>query len=509
MKMTRRHFAKLAAGATLLPITGRLLRAGTVVYGSGQEDPALLSISEASARIRSGGLSSMKLTEACLARIAVYDSKLNAFITVMADEARAQAAQMDAEIKAGKWRGPLHGIPLGLKDLIDTAGTRTTEGSAVFAARVPTEDATVTARLKAGGAVIIGKTNLHEFGMSGAYFGLVRNPWSLAHYSGGSSSGSGAAVSASLCCGALGTDTGGSVRGPASYCGIVGLKATYGLIPMRGIFPGVLSLDHCGPMARTVEDTAILLNQLAGYDELDITSVEHPREDYVAALKQPVSGFRLGVSRESFDHLDPEVAAAVGTAIDVLRGLTRGTKEVVLPPTAATGMDPGGPALGAEIYAYHEDIYRHQASAYMLPERQKLEALAANHGGYAADYVRDRWALESLRRTIDHAFVDFDLVVLPARRNLPPRLADFARDLNDSTPRDPSISNFDRFNAYGIPAVSVPCGFSRGGLPIGLMIAGPRFSEGKVLALAEAYEQATSWQNRQPPLQPDTPIPAI
>ncbi len=305
MEISRRHFAKLAVGAALLPVAQRLIRAEEVLTPSPHDDPAMLSISEASVQIRAGTLTSAQLTEACLARIALYDPKLNAFITVMSDEARVQAARMDVEGKAGKWRGPLHGIPLSLKDLIDTAGIRTTEGSAVFAGRVPTEDATVTRRLKMGGAIIIGKANLHEFGMNGAYFGLVRNPWDLSYYSGGSSSGSGAAVSACLCCGSLGTATGGSVRGPASYCGIVGLKPTYGLVPMRGIFQGVLSLDHCGPMARTVEDTAILLNQLAGYDELDITSVEHPPEDYVAALKRPVDGFRLGIAPQFFDHLDP------------------------------------------------------------------------------------------------------------------------------------------------------------------------------------------------------------
>jgi aspartyl-tRNA(Asn)/glutamyl-tRNA(Gln) amidotransferase subunit A len=414
---------------------------------------------------------------------------------------------MDAEIKAGKWRGPLHGIPISLKDLIDTAGTRTTEGSAVFASRVPTEDATVTRRLRAAGAVIIGKANLHEFGMYGAYFGLVRNPWNLDHYSGGSSSGSAAAVSACLCAGSLGTDTGGSVRGPASYCSIVGLKATYGLVPMRGIFQGVLSLDHCGPLTRTVEDSAILLSQIAGYDELDISSVDHPREDYVAALAQPVAGFRLGIVPEFFDHLDPDVAKAVDDAIALLRGMTRGTKPASLPPTGATGLDANGPGVGTEIYAFQEETFRNQAAAYMLPDRERLEKLAAINGGSAAEYARGLWELQRIRRAVEHTFDDVDLLVLPARRVLAPRLADFARNLNDTTPKDPSPGNFDAFNAFGIPAVSVPCGFSREGLPIGLMIAGPHFADGKVLALARAYEQATAWHLRQPPLAPDTPVP--
>lgn len=499
--MTRRHFAKLAAQAALLPLVARLGRAATGV--APMDDPALLSISEASARIRSGALSCRDLTEAYLARIAVYQPKLNAFITVMADAARAEAGRRDAELKAGHWRGPLHGIPVGLKDLIDTAGTRTTEGSALFAGRVPSEDATVTRRLREGGAIIIGKTNLHEFGMYGAYYGLVRNPWALDHYSGGSSSGSGAAVCACLCGGALGTDTGGSVRGPASYCGIVGLKATYGLIPMRGIAPGVLSLDHCGPLARTVEDTALLLGQLAGYDQLDITSVEHPREDYVAAMRQPVAGFRFGTPADYYDHLDPDVASAVAAALGVLRGMTAGSREMALPPVAPTGMAGGGPGWGAEIYAYQEEFFRTQKSDYMLPDRRQLEGYAANRGGNAADYVRDLWALQKLRRTVDGAFAEVDLVVVPTQRIPAPLLADFARGIYDPGPKDPhNTSNSGPFNAYGIPAVSVPCGFSRAGLPIGLTIAGPHFAEGKVLALARAYEAATGWNTRRPPLAP-------
>jgi len=498
MEITRRRFAKLAAGAALLPAVRRL---GLAAPSS--DDPALLSLGEASARIRAGSLTSRVLTDACLARIRIYDSRLNAFITVLAEAARARADQLDAELKAGHWRGPLHGIPIGLKDLIDTAGIRTTAGGAVLAGRVPTEDATVTQRLKEGGAVIIGKTNLHEFGMYGAYFGMTRNPWALDHFSGGSSSGSGAAVCACLCPGALGTDTGGSVRGPASYCGIVGLKATYGLVPMRGIIRGILSLDHCGTLTRTVEDAALLLNQIAGYDELDITSVEHPREDYVAAMRQPVAGFRFGTPADYYDHLDPDVASAVAAALGVLRGMTAGSREMALPPVAPTGMAGGGPGWGAEIYAYQEEFFRTQKSDYMLPDRRQLEGYAANRGGNAADYVRDLWALQKLRRTVDGAFAEVDLVVVPTQRIPAPLLADFARGIYDPGPKDPhNTSNSGPFNAYGIPAVSVPCGFSRAGLPIGLTIAGPHFAEGKVLALARAYEAATGWNTRRPPLAP-------
>jgi aspartyl-tRNA(Asn)/glutamyl-tRNA(Gln) amidotransferase subunit A len=230
------------------------------------------------------------LVDACLSRIDTYQPKLNASITVLRERELAQAAALDREQQAGKFRGPLHGIPVALKDNIDTAGVRTTGGSAVFDDRIPDEDAEVARRLTAAGAVVIGKVNLHEFAMGGtnatSYYGPVRNPWALDR---GSSGGSAAAVAAGMCYGALGTDTGGSIRIPAGYCGIVGLKATYGLVPIRGIIPLTLSLDHCGPMTRTVEDTAIMLNVLAGYDRLDITSVEHAKEDYVAAMRQPVT----------------------------------------------------------------------------------------------------------------------------------------------------------------------------------------------------------------------------
>ena len=234
----------------------------------------------------------------------------------MSDKALAQAAALDADARAGKFHGPLHGIPIGLKDNIDTAGTRTTAGSGVFKDRVPTADAPVVTRLVAAGAIIIGKTNLHEFAFGGgdvSYFGPPRNPWNLANNTGGSSSGSGASVSADLCYTALGTDTGGSIRMPSAYCADVGMMPTYGLVPIRGIAPLRASLDHCGPLSKTVEDAALVLNAIAGYDKLDIFSVDHPKEDYVAGMKQPVSGLRLGIPKGALEVTDVpgEAASAV------------------------------------------------------------------------------------------------------------------------------------------------------------------------------------------------------
>jgi aspartyl-tRNA(Asn)/glutamyl-tRNA(Gln) amidotransferase subunit A len=467
-----------------------------------------LTLSQAAAKVRSGELTSTQLVQACLDRIAVYNPKLDAFITVMKQQALAQAAQLDREQQAGRLRGPLHGVPIAIKDNIDTAGVRTTGGSAVFEDRVPEEDAPVIARLKSAGAVIIGKTNLQEFAMGGgetSFWGPARNPWNLAHNTGGSSSGSGAAVCAGLTYGALGTDTGGSVRMPASYCGIVGLKPTYGLVPIRGIIPLTLSLDHCGPMTRTVEDTALLLGVMAGYDKLDITSVEHAREDYLSALKQPINNFRLGVPAGYFDAMQSEVAEAVQSAIELLGGMTAGVKDVSLP--SVTHLANLG-QLG-ETFAWHEQYFQHAPTKYMLPERRRLETFAATPPR-AVDYIRARWELEALRRTVDDAFTDFDLVVLPTQRIVAPTLAELITRAHDVKPIDPLVtSNCQPFDVFGIPAVSIPCGFSKSGLPIGLMIAGPRFCEGKVLALANAFEHATEWHSRKPPLTPETPVPAI
>ena len=333
-----------------------------------------------------------------------------------------------------------------------------------------------------------------------SYFGPVRNPWALERNPGGSSGGSAAAVAADLCYGALGTDTGGSIRTPASFCGIVGLKPTYGLVSIRGIVPLTLSLDHCGPVSRTVTDAAMMLSVLAGYDRMDITSVEHPIEDYMAEMKQPVSGFRLGILRSPyFDLLDADVAKAVEEAIGVLGKLTRSMTDAVLPSTR-------GVVLAGESFAYHEEFYARNPSLYMIPTRRALQNGASVK---AADYIRGRWKLETIRRAIDDAFRDFDLAVLPTRRRTPRTVEAAIKREESDKPRNPELENTGPFNVYGIPAISIPCGFTSGGLPVGLMIAGPRFSEGKVLALAHAYEQATEWHKRKPPLKPDTPVPAL
>lgn len=508
MSMNRRDFTTMTLGAA----AAQLLSASAFAKGKAVTGEvsglAALTLSEAAAQVRSGKTTATQLTQACLDRIAIYDAKLDAFITVMKQQALAQAAMLDAEQKAGKLRGPLHGVPLAIKDIIDTYDARTTGGSALFSDNVPPQDATVVARLRAAGAVIIGKTNTQEFAMGGgetSYFGAARNPWNLAHNTGGSSSGSGAAIAAHLAYGALGTDTGGSVRMPASYCGIVGLKATYGLVPIKGIMPLTLSLDHCGPMTRTVEDTALMLNVMAGYDQYDITSVNHAKEDYLAQLSQPVSGLKLGMPTGYFDDLDPEVAKTVEEAIAFLAKLSGGVTDCALPGVSHLG------SLGTlgETYAYHEQYFKNAGAKYMLAERRRLQA-ASENPPKAVDYIRAKWEIEMVRRKVDDAFKEFDLVVLPTQRILPPTLNELIGRVNDNKTANPrTTSNTAPFDVFGIPAVSIPCGFSKSGLPIGLMIAGPHFAEGKVLALAQAYEKATAWHKQLPPLTPSTPVPPI
>src|SRR5580658_6350814 len=405
--LTRRQFSKTVAGAT----AAMSLRSIELPFASAQaaggadaDRIAGLSLAEAAAQLRSGAVTSVQLTQACLERIRIYNPKVDAYITVLSEQALAQAAQLDQEKKANKLRGPLHGVPIALKDNIDTAGIRTTAASKVYDDRVPAEDAEVAKRLAAAGAVFIGKANLDEFADAVSYYGSVRNPWALDRDPSGSSSGSAAAVATDLAYGALGTDTGGSVRLPSAYCGVVGIKATYGLVPIRGIVPLAVSLDHCGPITRTVGDAALMLNQMAGYDKLDITSVQHPKEDYVAALKQPVSGLRLGIPRAPFfDQVDADTSQAVEAAIAVLSKMTSSTKDVSLPSVAAySWLNLNN--IGNEVYAYHEELFLHRASRYSLALRLQLQQLkdemnssSSSGSAQVSAYIRHRWDMELLR----------------------------------------------------------------------------------------------------------------
>jgi aspartyl-tRNA(Asn)/glutamyl-tRNA(Gln) amidotransferase subunit A len=517
--LQRRTFLRLGLGAS----AALGLSSMPMLAWAADESEALIgmTLTEASRRMRAHQVSSVELTQAFLDRIRIYNPKLDAFITVMSDAAMEQAKALDAEAKAGKWRGPLHGLPIVLKDNIDTAGTRTTAASEVFDDRVPTEDAFVTERLKKAGAVILGKANMHEFAMghtsATTYFGPVRNPWALDRTPAGSSGGCGAAVIADMCLAAVGTDTGGSVRMPAAYCSMVGLKPTYGLVSIRGIIPLTYSLDHCGPMTKTTEDAALMLNTMAAYDKYDVASVEHPAEDYTQTMKQPVKPLRVGVPRAPFfDKLDPEIEAAVNAAIEVIRGMVTSVHDVTMPATNGFATL----SLNGEVEAYHEQLIRHDAGGYSISIRRALQGGVKSMDDVAdepcsekvIDYIESNWSLIRTRKTIDDAFTDFDLLVLPTMRELQPEIADvIARDETPTPkPREPEHdNNCTPFDIWGIPAISIPCGFSSKGLPIGLMIAGPRFQEGRVLALAHAYEQATQWHTKRPVLSPMMAVPPI
>jgi aspartyl-tRNA(Asn)/glutamyl-tRNA(Gln) amidotransferase subunit A len=506
----RRTFCtSMGAGAVACTLASRPMFAAVAAHAD-SKDLTLLTLSEASTKLRSGAITSVQLTQAYLERISRYNPTLNAFVTVMHKQALTQARRLDAEAVAGHFRSPLHGVPLVLKDNIDTAGVLTTAASAIFADRVPTEDAEVVRRLRDAGAVIVGKANLHEFCLGAtaatSYFGPVHNPWALERVSGGSSGGSGAAVAAQLCCGALGTDTAGSVRVPAAYCGVVGLKPTHGLVSNQGIIPCVPSLDTCGPIARTVEDAALLLEHMVGYDAGDSASIDRPKEQYTALMRQPVSGLRVGLPRASFfEHLDADIAKCVEEAIVVLGTLVMSVGNVVLPTTAVALF----PSIAfAEFETYHRPYLQHHADLYRPGTLRLLQAgeqylndpSTGTSAAHVADYVQARWDMERARRKIDSVFADFDVVALPTMRTLPPTVQDALQQEAAPGADNPGLSleNCVIFNLLGLPAISVPCGFSASGLPIGLMIAGPHFTEGKLLALAHAYEQATEWHQRKP-----------
>ncbi|RYY24905.1 MAG: amidase [Sphingomonadales bacterium] len=470
---------------------------------------AYLGASDAAQMIRRKALSSAILLEAGLQKISEHEGRVNALITTLYEQARAEAAACDREAEAGRFRGPLHGVPFLLKDNIDTARVRTTAGSAVFDDRVPEEDAPVAARLRKAGAILLGKTNMHEFAggstSASSYFGPTHNPWALDRDAGGSSGGSAAAVSAGFAPFALGTDTGGSIRMPAAYCSVVGLKPSYGLVPIRGIVPLVPSLDHCGPIARTVRDAALILQSIAGYDRNDLTSFDAPLEDYLAALDKPVHNLRVGVAREPFyDHLDDEIAAAMRAAEALVQRMTGSLGDVRLPDTGAFG-----DLAAAEIGAFHKEYFQQQRADYQLHFRQVLkrnfdrvdETSGRACSDKVIDYVESNWRLQRLRRASEDIFRDCDAIILPTMRKMSGDLAEISQAEDHPRPANPMPrSNCAPFNILGLPAISIPCGFSKKGLPIGLMIVGPMFGEATVLALANAIESETPWHRRHPEL---------
>jgi aspartyl-tRNA(Asn)/glutamyl-tRNA(Gln) amidotransferase subunit A len=473
-------------------------------------EPTYWTLKQASENLRARKISSVELTEACLGRIEVFNPKIDAWITVMREQALAQAATLDKEQAAGHWRGPLHGIPVGLKDNIDAAGVRTTAGSKTLAANIATDDAEVTRRLRAAGAVFIGKANMHIFA-SGAtsavsYYGPVRNPWNLEMISGGSSGGSAAGVAMDHCYAALGTDTGGSVRTPSAMCGVTGIKATYGRVSIRGIVPLTWSLDHCGPIARTVEDAALVLQAIAGYDRLDLQSVDYPVPDYGAAIGAPVAQFRLGIPPQFYDGLEPNVADAMEAATAVLVKMTKGAKEIAMPSILGTG-------AGSEGTVYREEL----GNGFVRAETDAGGGAGAGAGGgggtgRAVDYIKEWRALRLVRRAIDDEVFkkqEVDLLITPTIREVAWSIEEELTRSAGGRGGTPKPGNTRSLDDYGLPTITVPCGYSRNGMPIGLQISGANWREEDILALAHAYQQATDWHLKRPPLTADAKVPVL
>ncbi len=504
---SRRTFIKgvLAgtAGTLMTGVDKRAAHAGTGARQRGELSQ--LSLSEISQLVRGKKASPVELTQECLSRIEQLNPKLNAFITVTADSALAEARRAETEIQHNGWKGPLHGIPIALKDLADTAGVRTTAGSGLFKDRIPTQDAEIVRRLKTAGAVLLGKLNMHEFAYGGSsvisYFGPVHNPWNLDYSSGGSSGGSAAAVAAQLCYGAIGSDTGGSIRQPAAYCGIVGLKPSYGRVSTSGVIPLSWSLDHIGPITRSAKDAALMLQVIAGYDAQDTASLDLPVPDYAATNAAATSSLRLGIPRAYFyETLHPEIEAAMAAALSVLKTLTRNQRDIA--PLAADStyssmMDPCFTILRAEAYAYHKEYVSKSPELY---QAQTLKRIQAGADIPTSAYIQARRQLELVRRSVARVFETTDLLITPTACVPPFAIADL---LDPNTLREKELlmlRNTRPFNMLGLPTISVPCGFTRTELPIGMQITGPPGSEATVLRVAYAYEQATEWHKRKPNL---------
>lgn len=456
---------------------------------------SITTIADLAPRLRGREISPVEITRECLSQIEKLNPTLNAFITVMAETAMDEARAAESEIARGEWRGPLHGIPIALKDLIDAQGVRTTAASALYDRRVAESDAEVVRRLRAAGAVILGKNNLHEFAYGGSSlisrFGEVHNPWDVTRIAGGSSGGSAAAVTAGMTYAAIGTDTAGSVREPGSLCGCVGLKPTYGRVSSRGVIPLSTSLDHVGPITSSVADAAIVLQAIAGYDARDITSADIPVADYVSGLKEGAKALRVGVPREYFfDDLDAEVAAAMDHALRGIETLVADVKQVKVDVPKDRTLQL------AESYAYHAENVAKNPELY---DPATLGRIRAGENVSAAEYIDRRRELDQARRSIACTFADVDLLVTPTTPIPAPVIADLKVNPEALRPAELKLLRNTRpFNVWGLPAISVPCGFTQSGLPIGLQIAGPHWREDLVLRLAHGYEQATAWHKRRP-----------
>ena len=448
-----------------------------------------LHVYELAEHIARGEIGPVEVTEAVLGRIERVEAAVNAFVTVTAGEARAAAHAAEREIAAGHWRGPLHGVPVAVKDLCDAEGIKTTAGSPLLFARMADRDATVVRRMREAGAIIVGKLNLHEvaLGVTGInpHLGAVRNPWDPARIAGGSSSGSAAAVAAMECFAALGSDTGGSIRIPASLCGVVGLKPTHGRTSLAGVFPLASTLDHVGPITRCVRDAALVLAVISGYDVDDPWSIDVPVEDYTAYLESGVRSIRVGVpSTYVLEGCDPDVAAAVKDAIRLLRGSGARTVEVDTGMLRQWWLDNMAVIVG-EAAAVHRRRVEETPAAFGADVLEYLRAALKMPAYQYAEAARMRDALRS-GRADETLFASADVLVMPAT----PVPALRSDEIATSNPVAALTRNTAPFDLSGQPAITVPCGLTSAGLPVGLQIVGQRWDEATVLRAARAYEAA-------------------
>ena len=472
---------------------------------SGSDELAFSSASRQASLMREKRLSPVELITAYLERIERLDERLRAFITVCGESALVEAKRAESEAARGEWRGPLHGIPFAVKDQLDTAGILTTSGSALLRGHVPTEDSTVVAKLKDAGGILIGKLNLTEFALGGTLrfpYGQPRNPWNDQHDPGGSSSGSGIAAAAALCSITLGEDTGGSVRSPASYCGAVGLRPTWGRVSRHGCFPAAWSMDQVGPLTRTVEDAALVLGLIAGYDEKDPTTSRSAVPDYCAALGEGVTQLRIGVITELVDGADThaEVRDAVREAARALAGLGARVEDISLPliPHA------GGVFMAlcdSEAAGRHQSWLATRPQEYDAGTRRRLVAA----GLIPATAVhRAARARALIREQIRHALEKFDLLLAPTSPHPAPPIASHTAPVAS---KGEAGRRFFGRRSYttpaslaGVPAISLPCGFTATGLPVGLQLIGRPLAESTVLTAARAWEKTAGLTDRHPPL---------
>ena len=466
-------------------------------------DLCLRTIPELGALLRSRQVSPVEVVGAFLERIERVEPEVNAFITVARDEAKRAAEQAEEEMARGEYRGTMHGIPVGIKDLYDTAGIRTTSGSKIDADRVPTADSAVVEGLKAAGAIIIGKLMMTEFAFGeqgrNAHYGDVHNAWDLSRMPGGSSTGSAASVAAGECAASLGSDTGGSIRVPASLCGLAGLKPTYGLVSRRGMTPLSWSLDHAGPLARTVGGAAATLQAIAGHDPLDPTSADAPVPNYEERLTGEVRGLRVGVLREYvWDLIDPEVERLTRAAFDQVAGQGVEVEDVSVPRLEDYGLVMST-IIPADAAAVHRETVLWRGADYDPVTRIHIES-----GLFvtAADYSKANQLRASLNRDIAKVLERVDFLMTPTCPVTAPSYEAPVVTLGGQEfPSRMVLSRITRlFNSNGLPAATVPCGFA-GGLPVGLQIAGRAFDDVGVLNMAYAYEQAAGWHTRRPPLE--------